>query len=62
MFLRSRKAQSTLEYVVIVVGIVLAIVLARQFFGKKVETMISTDAANAIGTATTTFQSNLTGY
>jgi Na+-translocating ferredoxin:NAD+ oxidoreductase RnfD subunit len=62
MFLRSRKAQSTLEYVVVVVGIVLAVILAKQLFGNKVKSMISEDAAGALGTATAKFQSNLTGY
>lgn len=60
MFLK-RKGQSTLEYVVILVGIVIAVMAAQKFMKTKVEKM-GKDAGNAMDKATTTFTDTLDGY
>jgi len=60
MFLK-RKAQSTLEYVVILVGIVIAVIAAKSLVGNKVQKM-GEDAGATIDKATTTFSSTLDGY
>ena len=62
MFVKDKKGQSTLEYVVIIVGIIIAVVLARQFFGKRVEKMVGEDAAGTVDKSTTKFQEQFEGY
>jgi uncharacterized protein (UPF0333 family) len=62
MFVRSRKAQSTLEYVIVVVGIVVAIIAAKTLFGSKVEKMVGKDSADAISKSTDNFVSSFDGY
>ncbi|MCM8770856.1 MAG: hypothetical protein NC936_03185 [Candidatus Omnitrophica bacterium] len=59
--LEGKKAQSTLEYVVILVGIVIAVMAAKTLIGNKVQKM-GEDAGATIDKATTNFVSTLDGY
>jgi len=61
MYLR-KKAQSTLEYLVIVVGIVIAVLAAKSLLGEKVKKMIGEDSASAIDKSTGKFDETLDGY
>ncbi|MDD5044368.1 MAG: hypothetical protein PHU91_00770 [Candidatus Omnitrophica bacterium] len=62
MFLRTRKGQSTLEYVVILVGVIIAIVAAKTLLAPKVKKAIGEDAASAISQSTDKFVNTLDGY
>jgi uncharacterized protein (UPF0333 family) len=62
MFLNSKKGQSTLEYVIVLVGIVIAIMAAKALLGDKVSKMIGQDSAKAIDQTSTKFQTTLDGY
>lgn len=57
--LRKKKAQSTLEYVLLIAAVALAFILVAQRIGSRINTS-GTTASNIIGNATDRLYANVT--
>ncbi|MCM8779540.1 MAG: hypothetical protein NC914_00065 [Candidatus Omnitrophica bacterium] len=60
--MKRERAQSTLEYVVVLVGIVIAVMAAKGIIQNKVQKSLGDDAGKVIEDSTTRFTQQLNGY